>query len=127
MTFQFRSVDNIRLLADDIMLLIREEVQLARQELELKMHQAGNAVLCGIAGVLSAFIALGVLVYAAIAGLATQMPVWVAAAIIGAVFAIAAGILLASARARLSPAALTPHRSIQSVSRTAQTIKEKIQ
>jgi membrane protein len=127
MTYSFKPADNFRLLADDVMLLIREEMQLARQELEQKVDQAGKGLLCGIAGILAAFVALGVIVYAAIAGLATQMPLWAAAAVTGTVFAILAATLLAAARSRLSPQNLAPHRSINSVSRTAQTIKEKIQ
>ncbi|MEE4238432.1 MAG: phage holin family protein [Anderseniella sp.] len=126
MNFHFKAADNIRLLADDMMLLVREEVQLARQELELKMNQATNGLLLGIAGILAAFVALGVLVYAAIAGLATQMPLWAAAASVGAVFALLALILLVAARRRLKPGNLTPHRAISSVSRTAHSIKETI-
>jgi hypothetical protein len=71
MTYQFKSFDNIRLLADDVMLLVREEVQLARTEIEAKLDEASKGLLYGVAGILAAFIALGVLVYAAIAGLAT--------------------------------------------------------
>jgi hypothetical protein len=126
MTYQFKSFDNIRLLADDVMLLVREEVQLARTEIEAKLDEASKGLLYGVAGILAAFIALGVLVYAAIAGLATQMPLWAAAASIGAVVSLLAGSLLMAARTRLSSTALTPHRSLHSVTRTAQTIKERL-
>ena len=126
MNFHVKPIDNIRLLAEDTMQLVREEVSLARQELEMKMHQAANGLIYGVAAVLSAFIALNVLVAAVVAGLATTMPLWAAAASVAGVMALVAIMLFAACRSRLNAHNLVPHRTIDSISRTADTVKDQL-
>jgi hypothetical protein len=126
MNFHVKPIDNIRLLAEDTMQLVREEVLLARQELELKLHQVSNGLMYGVAAVLSAFIALNVLVAAVVIGLATTMPLWAAAASVGAFMALVALMLFAASRSRLNAHNLVPHRTIDSISRTADTVKDQL-
>ena len=73
--------------------LVHQEVELAKAELSEKGRKVGTgAGLFGGAGVV-AVLALGVLAAAAVAGLATIVPVWAAAVIVGAVLLAVAGVL----------------------------------
>lgn len=119
-------VSQLRLIADDMALLVNQEVSLAKQELDLKVSQAIYGVVMIVAGTLAAFIAIWVLVQALIEGVATQMPSWAAALIVGGIFAVAALIFIRSGSNRLAPDNLKPHHTINSVTRTARTIKENV-
>ena len=121
-----RPLESLRLIADDAMLLVRQELALARQEFDLKLAQATSGLVLAVCGILAAFVALAVLVLAVVAGLAERMDAWLAAALVGGVLAIAAAIMIAAARRRLSPASLTPRRTIESLNRAASTMKEKM-
>ena len=126
MNIHVKPIDNIRLLAEDTMQLVREEVLLARQELELKLHQISNGLIYGVAAVLSAFIALNVLVAAIVIGLANTMPLWAAAASVGVLMSMVSIMFFAASRNRLNAHNLVPHRTIDSISRTADTVKDKL-
>ncbi len=119
-------LSQLRLIADDMVLLVNQEVSLAKQELDLKVSQAMYGIAAIVAGTLAAFIAVWVLVQALIDGVATQMPDWAAALIVGGIFTVAALIFLRIGSHRLSPDNLKPHHTINSVTRTARTIKENI-
>ena len=75
----------------DLSRLVRDELQLAKAELKEKGKEAGvGAGLFGGAGTMALY-GLGVLIAAAILGLATALPAWLSALIVAAVlFAIAA-------------------------------------
>ena len=119
-------ISQLRMIADDMVLLVNQEVTLAKQELDLKVSQAMYGVAAIVAGTLAAFIAVWVLVQALIDGVATQMPDWAAALIVGGVFALAAMVFIRLGSNRLAPDNLKPHHTINSVKRTARTIKENI-
>ncbi len=68
-------ISQLRMIADDMALLVNQEVTLAKQELDLKVSQAIYGVVVIVAGTLAAFIAVWVLVQALIDGVATQVPV----------------------------------------------------
>lgn len=74
----------------DLSHLVRDELQLAKAELKAKGKEAGvGAGLFGGAGTLALY-GLGVLIAAAILGLATALPAWLSALIVAVVlFAIA--------------------------------------
>ena len=75
----------------DLSRLVRDELQLAKAELKEKGKEAGvGAGLFGGAGTIAIY-GLGVLIAAAVLGLATALPAWLSALIIAVVlFAIAA-------------------------------------
>ena len=50
-------ISQLRLIADDMVLLVNQEVTLAKQELDLKVTQAMYGVAAIVAGTLAAFIA----------------------------------------------------------------------
>jgi MFS family permease len=95
----------VRRLSAQLSELVRRELDLARTELASKGKRAGaGAGLAGAGGVLALF-GVGALIAAAIAGLATVMPVWLSALIVAAVLLLVAGVLALVGRGRLRQAA----------------------
>lgn len=77
--------------SEQIVRLVREELELARAELTAKGRRAGmGAGLLGVAA-LFGFFGIGVLVIAAVLGLAVVLPGWLSALIIGAALLLLAG------------------------------------
>jgi len=74
--------------------LIRDEVRLAKIELLTKAKAARLGVVLTAAGAILGLYAFGTLITSAIAGLNEVVPEWLAALIVAAVLAIAAGILI---------------------------------
>jgi hypothetical protein len=80
-------------LGDQVSRLVRDEIALAKAELAVSARRAtigagmfGGAVVAGLSG-------LGVLIAAAVAGIALKLPVWAAALIVGGAFLVVAGVL----------------------------------
>ena len=107
-----------------LMDLVRGEIESFKQELIGKLKHAGIGIgLLAGAGVF-AFFAVLVLIAAAVLGLATVLPAWAAALIVGGVILIIAGILVAiglrSLKKGVPPA---PTETIESIKKDVQTIK----
>jgi hypothetical protein len=104
--------------------LLRAELDSLKQEIATKLKAAGigAGLLAGAAVFL--FFAVGVLLAAAVAGLATVLPVWASALIIGGVILIIAVVLaligIASLRKGVPP---TPEHTIESVKKDVRTIR----
>ncbi len=100
--------------------LVRQEVALARLEIEAKVQKAGrSAAMFALAAALGLG-AFGALTAALIAALALVLDVWAAALVVAVLYAIVAFVLLNAGRAQLRKAApLVPET-------TAQTVKEDI-
>jgi hypothetical protein len=100
--------------------LVRAEVQLARVEIEEKLRRAGRAVpLFAVAAALGVG-AFGAATACLIALLGLVVPLWAAALIVAAVYALVAFVLVRNGAARLREA-LPPVPE-----QTAQTLKEDI-
>jgi len=104
--------------------LLRAELDSFKQELAAKLKAAGIGVGLLAAAATFLFFALLVLLTAAIAGLATVLPVWASALIIGVVILVIAVILavlgLRSLRKGVPP---TPENTIESVKQDVRTIR----
>lgn len=111
----------LKRLADDTGTLIQQELELAKAEVTETAKEAGVGVgQLGAAGIVAMY-ALGALTVCAIAGLALVLPVWLAALIVAAVYAIAALILALLGRNRLRQA-VSP-----ALEQTQQTMKENVE
>jgi hypothetical protein len=103
--------------------LVRDELALARIELAEKGRHAGvGAGLLGAGGMI-AWYAVGVLLIAAVAGLAVVLPVWLSALIIGAALLLLAGLLALVGRSQVRQAVPpVPRRTTRSVRADLETV-----
>ncbi|MHA6625609.1 phage holin family protein [Pseudonocardia sichuanensis] len=114
----------VQRLSTQVSELIRRELDLARAELGAKGKRAGaGAGLAGAGGVVALF-GVGALVAAAIAGLATVVPVWLSALIIGVVLLLVAGVLALAGRSQLRQATPpVPEQAVHGVQEDVATVK----
>jgi hypothetical protein len=111
----------VKQLAQETSTLVRLELDLAKAEITLKAKKTGFGLgELGAAG-LAGLYALGALTACAIAALALVMPVWLAALIVGAVYALAAGVLALIGRRQLKEG-LPP-----TPTQTQETLKEDVE
>jgi Putative Actinobacterial Holin-X, holin superfamily III len=111
----------VKQLGEEVSILVRQELELARAEMTAKARQAGIGLGELSSGGIAALFALGALTACIIAALALTMPVWAAALIVAAVYAVIAAVLLLVGRQQLGRAAPpVPER-------TQQTIKEDVE
>jgi hypothetical protein len=115
-------------LTEDLSTLVRQEIRLAQAEVSQKGKAAGIGIgMFGAAGI-AGLLALGALTACLIAALATGMEVWLAALIVTAVYAVAAGLLALSGRSRVAEAAPpVPEQTIETVKEDAQWAKTRLQ
>jgi Flp pilus assembly protein TadB len=100
--------------------LIRDELRLAQKEFQESAKHAGiGAGLFSVAGLL-AFFGVATLIAAAVAALALVLDVWAAAAIVGVVLLIVAGIAALAGRKQANE--VTP-----AAPRTVETLKDDVQ
>lgn len=94
----------VKQLSEQTSRLARQEVELAKAELQQKGKRAGvGAGMFGGAGAFG-FYALGALVAAAVLGLATAVVAWLAALIAGAALGVIAGVLALQGKAKVQQA-----------------------
>jgi hypothetical protein len=117
----------VRRLSTQLSELFRRELELARTELTAKGKRAGaGAGLAGAGGVVALF-GVGTLVAAAVAGLATVVPVWLSALIIGVVLLLVAGVLALVGRGRLRRAAPpVPEQAVQGVQSDVSAVRNAV-
>jgi hypothetical protein len=123
-----RSVgDLVSSLSTDLSRLVRDEMRLAQAEVTTKAKKAGVGVgAFGAAGVLALY-AVGVLLAAAVLGLATVLPAWLAALIVAVVVLLVAGVAALIGKKKVSEAAPpVPTRAVESIKTDVQQIKESV-
>jgi uncharacterized membrane protein YqjE len=115
------TADLLRELSDQTTTLVRKEIELAKVELSEKGKRAGaGAGMFGGAGLLAVF-ALGALTACVILALATAMAPWLAALIVGVVYAAIAGVLALAGRKQVRRA--TPPLPEQAVDSTKEDLE----
>ncbi len=107
--------------------LVRDELKLAQAEMTRKgTRLAKGAGLFSGSGVIALY-AIGCLLAAAIAGLATVLAVWLAALIVGAALLLIAGVTALAGKRQVSEATpLVPQEAVESVKADAETISESV-
>ena len=117
----------VRRLSAQLSELFRRELELARTELTTKGKRAGaGAGLAGAGGVVALF-GVGALVAAAVAGLATVVPVWLSALIVGVVLLLVAGVLALVGRGRLRGAAPpVPEQAVRGVQSDVSAVRNAV-
>jgi hypothetical protein len=102
-------------LADETVLLLRRELTLLKCELREALGRiAQGTTLLAIGGLL-AFSGWLVMLAAAILGLSTVVPAWLAALIVGAAVLVSAGVLLYLGKTRFDGQSLVPQRTLRTL------------
>jgi hypothetical protein len=114
-------------LADDLSNLTRKEIELARTETMEKISHASKAVVSMAVGGFIAYAGLLFLLAAAVMVVATWVPYWLSAVIVGGVAAIIGLIMLQGGRSALAKTNITPEKTVDTMKENAQWVKEKIQ
>lgn len=105
----------VRGISDDMRSLLKSEVELAKAEMrEQIMHAVRGAIFGAIAAV-GALMALAFLSVAAIYGLDKAMPLWLAALIVGGVWALLAAIGALLMRAQIRHVTVMPKKTVESL------------
>ena len=113
-------------IARDIQDLVRGELQLARAEIDQKLHRVIIAAVFLLGGALVAFAGLVVVLQGVAAALALVLPVWAASLIVGVVIVAVGGLFARSGLGMLSLKALTPTRAADSLQKDVGVLKEHI-
>ncbi|MBN0039304.1 phage holin family protein [Cellulosimicrobium cellulans] len=105
--------------------LVRSEIALAKAELTTKAKHAGIGIGMLVVGGVLVLYGLGFLLHSAMEGLATVMPVWLAALIVGLVLVLVAGTLAFVGVKQLQRGVPpTPTGAVDSIKEDVATIKE---
>jgi membrane protein len=127
-TAQASVADLVKQLSEQTSTLARQEVELAKAELQVKGKRAGiGAGMFGGAGIFG-FYAVGALVAAAILGLATAVAAWLAALIVTAVLGVLAGLLALQGKTKVQQSTPpVPEQATESVKEDVQWAKTRAQ
>ncbi|MFC4066202.1 phage holin family protein [Actinoplanes subglobosus] len=110
-------------ISDDLSQLFRKELELAKAELRQEASKAGQAA--GMLGgaVFAGCLAVVLLSFAAVFGLANVIDGGWAALIVAAAWAIAGGVLYMKGRSRLKTVDPVPHRTVDTLKEDARWLK----
>lgn len=115
----------------DAVRLIRQEIELAKAEASEKLSGLGIALGTLFVSGLVVFSGFLVLLDSAVFGITAyfgaEVPLWLSALIVGAMVTLAGLVALRQAAKSLSAKNLIPHRTIVSLERDKEFLKEKLQ
>jgi Flp pilus assembly protein TadB len=116
----------VKNLTEQVSLLIRDELKLAEYEMTRKAKRIGRgAGMFGGSGLVALY-AIGCLVAAAIIGLASVLPAWAAALIVGGALLVIAGVAALMGKRQVSKGVPpVPEQTVQSVKADVEEIKER--
>ena len=115
--------DLIGNISNDLSQLFRQEVELAKVELKQEASKAGKAAgMLGGAG-FAGYLAVVLLSFALVFGLANVMDAGWAALIVGVLWAIAGAVLYTTGRNRLKTVDPVPRRTVDTIKEDAQWLK----
>jgi predicted phage tail protein len=115
-------------LSQDMALLFRQEIQLARAEMTEKISRLTSNLISVIAGGFVAYVGALAIVAALILALHELADVspWVSALIVGAVLAIAGYAMLSRGLKELKQVDLAPRRTVENIKEDVQAIKDDV-
>jgi hypothetical protein len=114
-------------LSQDMTLLFRQELQLARAEMSEKISQVTSNLVSVVAGGFVAYVGVLALVAALILGLheAAEISPWISALIVGVIFAVAGYVMLNRGLKELKRVDLAPRRTVETLKDDVQWAKEQ--
>ena len=116
----------VKHLTEQVSRLIRDELKLAEYEMTRKAKRMGRgAGMFGGSGLVALY-GIGCLLAAAIIGLASVLPAWAAALIVGGALLVIAGVAALMGKSKVSKAVPPmPEQTVQSVKADVEEIKER--
>jgi Putative Actinobacterial Holin-X, holin superfamily III len=116
-------------LSQDMTLLVRQEVQLARSEMSEKISRLTTNLISVTAGGLVAYMGAWALVAALILALyeLADISPWVSALIVGVALAIGGYVMLQRGLKELRRVDLAPRRTVENIKDDVQSIKDDVQ
>ena len=116
----------VKNLTEQVSRLIRDELKLAEFEMTSKAKRMGRgAGMFGGSGLMALY-GIGCLLAAAIIGLASVLPAWAAALIVGGALLVIAGVAALLGKSQVSKAAPpVPEQTVQSVKADVEEVKER--
>lgn len=128
-------VDLVKELRDETALLVRQEVLLARREIQEKINHVKRSMIAMVAGALTAAAGAWFILLAASnglaaafveAGMAAEIAVWLAPLCVGLVVAIGGLLSLWGGQKSLKSESMKPRKTIQSLEETKEWAREKV-
>jgi MFS family permease len=117
----------VKLAAEQVSTLVRDELKLAQVELAAKGKRAGMGIgLFGAAGMVAMY-GVGAVLAAVIIALAAVLPAWLAALLVGLVLLVLAGVMALVGRAQVKKATPpVPTSAVRSVRADIDTVTEAV-
>jgi Putative Actinobacterial Holin-X, holin superfamily III len=106
--------------------IIRSEFRLAQTEITEEASKAARPAAAFGVGLISGIYGIGFMLLAAVYGLSTVMPAWLAALLVGIILAIVAGAFIGSGREKLKRINLIPDKAIKSLEEHVEWSKHQI-
>jgi hypothetical protein len=117
----------VKTVAEQVSVLVRDEMKLAQLEMTRKGKQAGTGIGMMGGGGLIALYGVGCLIACAIIGLSHAVTAWLAVLIIGVVLLVIAGIAALMGKGRMKKATPPmPEEAVSSVKTDVAEIKERV-
>lgn len=116
----------LKQLADETTTLVRQEIDLAKAEIEQRGRRAGRgAAMFGGAGA-AGLLALGAVTAAGVLALDLALPAWLAALIVAAVWAVVAGALALAGRDRVQEATPPAPQTVETLEEDVEWAKTQV-
>jgi lipopolysaccharide export LptBFGC system permease protein LptF len=123
---QHSTSELVKLLTEQVSVLVRDELKLAQLEVGGKAKQAGKGIGMFGGGGLVALYGVACLIACAVIAISHTLQAWLAALIVGAVLLLVAGVLAALGRGHLRKATPpVPTEAVDSVKTDVAEIKER--
>ena len=113
-------------LTSDVSLLVRQEAELAKAQIDDRLKRAKKDGIALGAGGAVAYTGVLALTAAVIAALAMAMPIWLSALLVGLVLSAAGGLMLRKATTDLAHMDPVPRASVESIKTDFRVLKETV-
>ena len=106
--------------------IIRSEFRLAKTEITEEASKAARPAVTFGMGLISGIYGIGFMLLAAVYGLSTVMPAWLAALLVGMILATVTVAFISSSKEKLKRTNLNPDKAIKSLEENVQWAKHQI-
>lgn len=120
------AADLLRQLLGDVTVLLRKELALAGSEISQSVDQAKRGAMSVATGGAVLYAGVLYLLAAVTFWLATKMPAWTAALIVGAIVTVIGAIMLQAGKKHVAASSLTPERTVDSLRKDKDAVRRQM-